>query len=129
MLADPRFATNPIRVQNRQLVTDTLTPVMKSKTTAEWIEAINAVGVPCGPIYTVDQTFADPQVRHIGIVAKVDHPKLGKRELVGQPIHMTRTPWKMRSATTEPGEHNRSILSELGYDETQIAALRKDKVI
>lgn len=123
------FATPDDRRDNRDKVNEEITKLFRTKTTAEWIEAINAVGVPCGPIYTVDQTFADPQVRHIGIVAQVDHPKLGSRELVGQPIHMSRTPWKMRSATPEPGEHNRAILAELGYDETRIAALRKERVI
>jgi crotonobetainyl-CoA:carnitine CoA-transferase CaiB-like acyl-CoA transferase len=123
------FATPDDRRDNRDKVNEEITKLFRTKTTAEWIEAINGVGVPCGPIYTVDQTFADPQVRHIGIVAKVDHPKLGSREMVGQPIHMSRTPWKMRSATGEPGEHNRAILAELGYNEAQIAALRKERVI
>ena len=86
-------------------------------------------GVPCGPIYAVDQVFADPQVKHQGMAAKVHHEELGDIELVGQPIHMSRTNWRMRSALGPLGEHTDAVLAEIGYTAAEIAALHDKKVI
>ena len=73
LLADERFATNAKRVENRDLVTETLTPVMRSKTTAEWIDALEALKIGCGPINTLEQVFADPQVKARGCVVEMPH--------------------------------------------------------
>lgn len=123
------FATPDDRRRNRDAVNEAITALFRKRTTAEWIEALNAVGVPCGPIYTVDQAFADPQVQHLGIASKVTHPRLGERFVVGQPIHLTRTPWEMRNATPDPGEHNDGILLELGFSPSEVAELRTQRVI
>ena len=96
---------------------------------AHWVDLLNKAGVPCGPIYKIDQVFADPQVRHTGIAAKVHHPVLGDKELVGQPIHMSRTPWTMRSAAPDLGEQSDAILAEIGYDAAAIGRLRVAKVV
>jgi crotonobetainyl-CoA:carnitine CoA-transferase CaiB-like acyl-CoA transferase len=129
LIERPEYRTGRDRAKNRDKLKVELGAIFAGGTTAHWVEVLNAEGVPCGPIYTVDQVFADPQVRHQGMAAKVAHPKLGEIELVGQPIHMSRTPWRMRSATPEPGEHNDAVLTEIGYSRDEIAALRKAKVI
>ncbi len=123
------FATPDDRRRNRDAVNAAITELFRKRSTAEWIEKLNAVGVPCGPIYTVDQAFADPQVQHLGIASKVDHPRLGEKRLVGQPIHLSRTPWEMRNATPDAGEHNQDILSELGFSASEVSAFRTQRVI
>ncbi|MCH7780642.1 MAG: CoA transferase, partial [Acidobacteria bacterium] len=70
----------------------------------EWIALLNDAGIPCGPINTIDETFADPQVRHLGIATPIEHDTLGEIEVVGQPVHLTRTPQRMRNAAPEHGE-------------------------
>ena len=96
---------------------------------AHWIELLNEAGVPCGPINTIDQVFADPQVRHLGLAQGVHSHERGDIELVGQPIVMSRTPSRMRTPPPLMGEHTEEILRELGYDDDGIAALRADEVI
>ena len=103
--------------------------ITKTKTAAEWIERINEAGVPCGPIYKMDEVFADPQVRHIAIAQPVEHPSLGRIELVGQAVTLSRTPSKLKTATPERGEHTDAVLHELGYDGKTIAALRAKQVM
>ena len=77
----------------------------------------------------MNEVFADPQVKHLGITRVVPHKVLGNVEVVGQPIELSRTPWSIRSATPEAGEHTDAILTELGYTTTEIARLREGKVI
>jgi formyl-CoA transferase len=129
LIARPEFRSTPERRKNLDACSAALNALTRKRTSAEWVEVLNAAGVPCGPVYSVDQTFADPQVRHLGIAAKVAHPKLGERALVGQPIHLSRATFAVRSATPEAGEHNDEILASLGYDPGQIATLRDRKVI
>ena len=85
--------------------------------------------MPCGPIYRMNEVFADPQVRHLNITRHVQHKVLGDVEVVGQAIELSRTPWSVRTATPEPGEHTDEVLRELGYGAAEIAGLRERKVI
>ena len=87
--------------------------------------------MPCGPIYSVDQVFQDPQVKHLQMARSVDHGSLGEIDLVGQAINLSRTPEpeRLRMATPEFGEHTNEILQELGYDLDQLEALKKREVI
>ena len=126
---DPDFATNADRSKNRQRLHAAINDITRHRTSAEWIDCLNQAGVPCGPIYKMDEVFADPQVRHLNITRQVRHKVLGDVEVVGQAVELSRTPWSVRSATPEPGEHTDAILRQLGYGETEIASLRERKVI
>ena len=129
-LADnPDYANDKARSTNRDRLNAAIEEITKTKTSAEWIARINEAGVPCGPIYKMDEVFGDPQVRHIGIAQPVEHPSLGRIELVGQAVTLSRTPSKLKTATPERGEHTDAVLRELGYDAEAIAALRAKKVI
>lgn len=129
LIEDPAFRNGPDRSRNREALKSRLGAVLATNTMAHWVELLNAQGVPCGPIYAVDQVFADPQVRHQGIAAKVTHAALGDIELVGQPVHMSRTPWAMRSAAPEAGEHTSAILAEIGFTPTEIESLSRRGVV
>ena len=130
LLADPRFATNPIRVQNRQLVTDTLTPVMKSKTTAEWIDALEALKIGCGPINTLEQVFADPHVQAREMVVEMAHGSGETVKVIANPVKLSATPPSYRSAPPVLGEHTNAVLSDvLKMSAAEIAALKEKGIL
>ena len=129
LVARPEFADGAARSANRAALNAAIGEVTSTRTTAEWVARLNEAGVPCGPIYTMDQVFADPQVAHIGAAAPVRHPRLGELRLVNQAARLSRTPATMARATPERGEHTDEILREAGYDDAAIAALRAKRVI
>ena len=129
LLADPRFADGLARRKNRVEIHDAINAYTRTRTTNDWVEHLNAAGVPSGPVYSLDQTFADPQVEHLGMAAPVDHPSRGRIDLVGQPVRFHRTPWQLRTASPEMGEHTDAILADLGYSESDIAGLRDRAVV
>ncbi|MFL6652572.1 MAG: CaiB/BaiF CoA transferase family protein [Sulfurifustaceae bacterium] len=129
LLADPEFKTDALRSKNRVRLNRELAAITMTRPTAEWVATLNEAGVPCGPIFTIDQVFADPQVRHLGIAQTVQHAKLGPIQIVGQPVRLSRTPSRVRSASPDKGEHTDEILRELGYDAAAIAELRAKKII
>ena len=130
LLTDPRFATNPIRVQNRQLVTDTLTPVMKSKTTAEWIDALEALKIGCGPINTLEQVFADPHVQAREMVVEMAHGSGETVKVIANPVKLSATPPSYRSAPPVLGEHTNAVLSDvLKMSAAEIAALKEKGIL
>ena len=85
--------------------------------------------MPAGPIYKMDEMFDDPQVKHLKMAHPVNSPKLGPIELIGQAINMSRTPFEMRTATPEQGEHTEAVLKEAGYDTAAIASFKQRGVI
>jgi formyl-CoA transferase len=123
------FATDKARSANRKALNAEIEAVTKTRKSAEWIDALNAAGVPCGPIYKMDEVFADAQVQHLHMTRKVAHATLGEVEVIGQPITLSRSEWSIRTPTPEAGEHTDAILGALGYDAAAIAALRGKKVV
>ena len=127
--SDPRFATGAARFENRDRMNEEIEIRTRRESSAHWVEVMNEAGVPCGPIYSIDETFADPQVCHLDIVQPVDHAQLGPMNVVGQPVDMSRTPsWVSRPAP-ESGEHTDEVLGEFGLDRAAIADLRDKGVI
>ena len=126
---DARFADGPARGRNRAALSEAIAAVTRTRSTAEWVERLNASGVPSGPVYSLDATFADPQVRHIGMAAPVEHPTRGRIDLVGQPVRFHRTPWRLRNASPEMGQHTDAVLAGLGYGADEIESLRKRGVL
>jgi crotonobetainyl-CoA:carnitine CoA-transferase CaiB-like acyl-CoA transferase len=129
LVGDPLFATARARSDNRDALNEAIEAITRGKTSAAWIEALNQAGVPSGPIYQMNEVFADPQVKHLGMTRIVPHKVLGDVEVIGQPIELSRTPWSIRGATPEPGEHTDSVLTELGYSASEISGLRAGKVV
>ncbi len=129
LATDPRFGTNAERTRHRGELSAAINAITCTKTAAEWIEILNAAGVPCGPINRIDQVFADPQVKHLNITRHVAHKVLGDVEVIGQAVELSRTPWGVHSPTPEAGEHTDAVLGELGYGAAEIADLRARKVV
>jgi formyl-CoA transferase len=130
LAVDPRFATVQARAAHRDALNAELASVLARRSTAEWVEAMNAVGIPAGPVNDVAQTFADPQVRHLGVAACVTHPRLGEIEILRNATHLEGVPDAIRSPAPEPGEHSDAILAELlGLSGEEIAALHERGIV
>ena len=129
LLEASEYATPSGRIAHRAAINAALSDTFATKDSSHWIAVLNKAGVPCGPIYAVDQVFADPQVRLLQQGAKVTHPRLGEIELVNQAVNLVRTPASLVSATPDLGAHTDEVLAELGLDSFRIASLREMKVI
>jgi formyl-CoA transferase len=125
LLEHPEHATPQIRSQNRKALNERISEVTKTNTSDHWIAALNKAGVPCGPINTIDRTFAEPQVKHLGIARGIKHPKLGEIKVVGNPINLTASPQpKKLKPTPDLGQHNNAVLKSLGLSPKKIKELR-----
>jgi crotonobetainyl-CoA:carnitine CoA-transferase CaiB-like acyl-CoA transferase len=130
LLSDERFSTNPKRVANRDLVTQTLTPLMKTKTTTEWVEALEALKIGCGPINTLKDVFADPHVRARNMTLEMDHGSGATVKVIANPVKLSATPPTYRSAPPVLGEHTDAVLTGiLGMSAAEIDALRAKGVL
>ena len=130
LIDHPEHATPTLRSQNRKALNERLSEVTRTNSSAHWIEALNKAGVPCGPINTIDKTFDEPQVRHLGIARAVKHPKLGAIRVVGQPINLSATPQPKRlKPTPELGQHTDIVLKGLGLTPKKIKMLREGGII
>jgi crotonobetainyl-CoA:carnitine CoA-transferase CaiB-like acyl-CoA transferase len=129
---DPRFATNSLRVQNRQALYALMPPIMRTRTTAVWVDGLAALGVPCGPVNDIDQVFKDPQVQARGMRIEVPHATAasGSVPLIANPIRMSRTPPAYGLSPPTLGEHTDAILREfLELPDVELEGLRAAGVI
>ena len=122
--SDPRFADGRSRSANREAMNDLVAERLRTRTTAAWVEALNAAGVPCGPVNRIDQAFADPQVEHLGMVAPVHHEQLGTIGILRNAVTMSDGPPTVRSPSPDPGQHTDEVLDELGISPERIDDLR-----
>jgi len=129
LFTHPDFSEYRLRSKHRIALNAEIGKHTVKRTSAEWIEHLNAAGVPCGPIYTIDKMFADPQVQTLGMAQPVVHPQLGRQELLGQGVNLSRTPAQLRTHAPDSGEHTRGILEEFGYDAAAIDDLKKRGVV
>jgi crotonobetainyl-CoA:carnitine CoA-transferase CaiB-like acyl-CoA transferase len=129
LLERAEFKGQPNRARNRAALNEEIEKTTAGKTAAEWIAILNEAGVPCGPIYSMDQVFDDPQVKHLGAAAVVEHPRLGSFRIVNQAVGLSRTGASIARATPELGEHTEEILRELGYGDEDMRGFRDRKVI
>ena len=125
----PEYATLELRFRNRSKLTALLAEIFKTKTSAQWLTKLEQESVPAGPIYKLDEVFADPQVQHLGIAVPLDHPKRGEVRVVGQPIALSRTPASIVSALPELGAQTDEILRDVGYSDSEITSFHANKIV
>lgn len=123
------YASSKLRSRNRDALHKIIGDKIATRASADWIDELNKAGVPCGPIYTMDQVFADPQVRHLGIAKPAHHYALGDIELVSSGLRLSRTPFRVRSAAPDLGQHSDEVLREYGYSDAEIAGLQARGII
>ena len=129
LLDDQRFADNPHRVENRGELIPVLERRIASLAKNEVVRRLREANVPVGPIDALDEVFADPVVRHLGLVAEVDHPTVGRVRAPGIPVRMDGTPPSVRRHPPLLGEHTDEVLREAGYSDDEIVALRRDGAV
>ena len=127
--SDPRFNSGFARVQNRRALDAVLDEVFATRPSAEWVERLNTAGVACGPIYKLDQVFADPQVQLAGLVHEVTNEAWGAHKVIGLPVRLSRTPSAVAHAAPMNGQHTRENLETLGYPAEMIETLLADGVV
>lgn len=127
---DTRFLTNPLRAAAQAELSRLIEPAMRQRTAQAWNDALAAANVPCGPIYTMDQVFEDPQVRHRNVLGSVDHPELGAMPVINNPIHFSNTPITPGLPPPLLGEHTAQVLrAELGLSDDEIARLHAEGIV
>src|SRR6187455_2705559 len=129
LVTNPDYATAPARSKNRHALNATIDKLTQKKNTETWVNELNAAGVPCGPIYSIDQMFEDAQVKHLGIAQDVPNDENRHIRLVAQPVKLSRTPSRMAARPPEFGEQTEEVLAEFGFANDEIADLRQRKVV
>ncbi len=117
------------RLKNRDYLNSLIEELTVTKSSNEWVEKLEKVGVPCGPINSIDKVFKDPQVKHLGIAQSVDTIPFGETKLVGQPFNLSRTPSSLKQRPPEKGEQNSDVLSELGFSAKELNDFKNQEII
>jgi formyl-CoA transferase len=125
----PEWNTGAKRSADRKALNAAISEITKHKPSAHWVELLEEAGVPCGPIYSIDQVFADPQVKHLGIATPMKTAKHGTFDVVASPINMQGLSKNIRIPTGEAGQDTEEVLRGVGYSEAKLAELRSKKVI
>jgi crotonobetainyl-CoA:carnitine CoA-transferase CaiB-like acyl-CoA transferase len=128
-LENPDYKTPPLRSKNRDGLNAAIEARIKQASSKHWVEALNKAGVPAGPIYNMDEVFADPQVQHLGLVENIHSSLRGDTRMAGQPITLSRTPSALQSSPPEAGEHTDEVLREIGYSDAEIAGFHQHGVV
>ena len=123
------YATGDARFKNRDQLNADIADIMAQKTSAEWVEELTDAGVPCGPIYQIDEMFEDPQVQHLGIAQPLMTDPFGETKAMAQPVQLTRTPSELTATPPTRGQHTQEILEELGISEEEYASLQDQSVV
>jgi formyl-CoA transferase len=126
LMENPNYQTADARSRNRDALNADIESYTVKRRSAEWIDLLNSAGVPCGPIYMIDQVYCDPQVEHLGIAQPVGKSNL---HMARQPVSLSRTPSRLVAAPPALGEHTDSVLKEFGFSAKEISALRKAHAI
>jgi formyl-CoA transferase len=129
LIDHPDYKTGALRSKNRDALNAEIDKRTAKKSSAQWIEALNKAGVPCGPIYSINQMFADPQVKHLGIAESAKRPDGSDETFVGQPFALSRTGSKIVATPPELGQHTDEVLKEFGFADNEIAALHQAKAV
>ena len=117
------------RLKNRDYLNKLIEEVTIFKTSDEWVKKLEKVGVPCGPINSIDKVFNDPQVKHLGIAQSIETIPFGQTELVGQPFNLSRSPSAMKQRPPEKGEHNEDVLLDLGFSNEELNEFKSKNII
>lgn len=117
------------RLKNRDYLNQLIEEVTITKTSNEWVEMLEKVGVPCGPINTIDKVFDDPQVKHLGIAQEIETIPFGDTKLVGQPFNLSRSSSSMKRRPPEKGEHNEDVFGDLGFSAEELDDLKEKNII
>ncbi len=129
LLEDVRFASNAARVENRDALIDAMQPTFAGRTTAEWIGAMETVGIPCGPIKDMAEVYSDAQVIARDMVVEMEHPVAGTVRNIGFPVKLTATPAAVRMPAPTLGQHTEEVLAEYGYSQDEVAAFRDANIV
>jgi formyl-CoA transferase len=128
-LANPDWRSSRGRVAHRDSLNAAIAEETSTRPSAHWVELLETVGIPCGPIYTIDQAFADPQVRHLGVAAPVEHPRLGPTHMVASPLNISGADKSLRGAAPIRADHTDEVLAAVGYSAEELAEMRSAGVI
>jgi formyl-CoA transferase len=129
LVETPDYANAAARLKNRDALNAEIDKLLSGRSSADWVAALNEAGVPCGPIYSIDQVFSDPQVEHLQIAQSVAKPNGETLNVVGQPVTLSRTPSRIAVAPPDIGQHTDEVLKEFGYADGEITALRKANAV
>jgi crotonobetainyl-CoA:carnitine CoA-transferase CaiB-like acyl-CoA transferase len=126
---DPRWSSGGRRARDREALNAAIAEETVKQPSAWWMERLEAAGVPCGPILSVDQVFADPQVKHLGVATPAQHPRLGATHMVATPIHMEGLTTGVRSVAATTAVDTDAVLAEIGYSADEIEAMRRQGAV